>query len=190
MAKQTVMRSVRISRELDDILRRDAENRGISFSSLVSEIFTKYSEWDRLANRFGVVTISRVRFQRMWDIIGKEKAARMGKEGGSKTAIEVANFWFKKVDTRSFLKLIELFAKYAKFYEYELESRDEREYTITVHHDMNEAYSAYLSNWFESAIMAFTGVKPITKVSRYSVVTTFTRPLPEIEDNTKTVEMK
>ena len=56
MAKQTVMRSVRISRELDDVLRRDAESRGISFSSLVSEIFTKYSEWDRLANKFGVVT--------------------------------------------------------------------------------------------------------------------------------------
>jgi hypothetical protein len=188
MTKETVI-SARVSRELSDVLRQDAESRGISFTSLVTEIFTKYVEWDRLTNKFGVVTISRVGYERMWDAIGKEKAASMGKEGGSKTATEVADFWFKKVDTRSFLKLIELFGKYAKFYEYELESRDEREYAITVHHDMNEVYSVYLQNWFESAIKAFTGVKPTTKVGRYSVVITFTKPFPEIEDNTTTLEM-
>jgi hypothetical protein len=188
MTKETVI-SARISRELSDVLRRDAESRGISFTSMVTEIFTKYAEWDRLANKFGAVTISKVGYERMWDAIGKEKAASMGKEGGSKTATEVADFWFKKVNTRTFLKLIELFSKYAKFFEYEIESRDEREYTITVHHDMNEAYSVYLQNWFESAIKAFTGVTPRSKVSRYSVVITFTKPFPEIEDNTPTLEM-
>src|ERR1700756_1571776 len=98
---------------------------------MVTEIFTKYAEWDRLANKFGVVTISRVGYERMWDAIGKEKAANMGKEGGGKTATEVADFWFKSLNTRTFLKLIELFSKYAKFFEYELESRDNREYKIT-----------------------------------------------------------
>src|SRR5579862_2759177 len=155
MAKQTVMRSVRIPRELDDVLRRDAQSRGISFSSLVSEIFTKYAEWDRLANKFGVVTLSRGAFRGMWEIIGKEKAAGIGKEGGSKAATEVAHFWFKKLNTRTFLKLIELFAKYRKDFEYEVESGDEREYSITVHHEINEAYSIYLESWFESAIKTF-----------------------------------
>jgi hypothetical protein len=176
MAKQTVMRSVRISRELDDVLRRDAESRGISISSLVSEIFTKYSEWDRLANKFGVVTLSRGAFRGMWEIIGKEKAVSMGKEGGSRTATDVAHFWFKRLNTRTFLKLIELFGKYTRFFEYEVESKDEREYTITVHHDINEAYSIYLENWFESAIKIFIGVTPSSKTSLNSVVITFTEP--------------
>jgi hypothetical protein len=176
MPKQTVMRSVRIPRELDDVLRRDAQSRGISFSSLVSEIFTKYSKWDRLANKFGVVTISRGAFRGMWEIVGKEKAASIGKEGGSKAATEVGHFWFKKLNTKTFLKLIDLFSKYAKFYEYEVESRDEREYAITVHHEINEAYSIYLENWFESAIKTFIGVTPSCKVSLNSVVITFTEP--------------
>src|ERR1700752_1511396 len=176
MAQQTVMRSVRISRELDDVLSRDAESRGISFSSLVSEIFTKYSEWDRLASKFGVVTISRGAFRGMWEIVGKERAVSIGKEGGSRAATEVAHFWFKRLNTKTFFKLIELFGKYTKVFEYEVESRDEREYTITVHHDINEAYSVYLKNWFESAIETFIGVTPKTHVSPNSLVVTFTDP--------------
>jgi hypothetical protein len=176
MAKQTVMRSVRISRELDNVLRRDAENRGISFSALVSEIFTKYAEWDRLANKFGVVTQSRSSFRGMWEIVGKEKAVSMGKEGGSRAATEVAQFWFKRLNARSFFKLIELFAKYTKSFEYEVESRDERDYMITVHHDINETYSIFLKNWFESAIQIFVGVTPSTKVSLNSIVVTFREP--------------
>ena len=176
MPKQTVMRSVRIPRELDDVMRQDAESRGISFSSLVSEIFTKYSEWDRLANKFGVVSLSKDGFRDMWETIGKEKAASMGKEGGSKAATEVAHFWFKKLNTKTFLKLIELFAKYRKDFEYEVESRDEREYTITVHHEINEAYSIYLESWFESAIKTFIGVTPRSEVSLNSIVITFTEP--------------
>ena len=170
------MRSVRISRKLDDVLRRDAEGRGISISSLVSEIFTKYSEWDRLADKFGVVTLSRGAFRGMWEIAGKERAVSIGKEGGSRAATEVAHFWFKRLNTRTFFKLIELFGKYMKVFEYEVESRDEREYTITVHHDINEAYSVYLENWFESAIETFIGVTPKSQVSRNSVVVTFTDP--------------
>ncbi len=176
MAKQTVMRSVRIPRELDDVLRRDAESRGISFSSLVSEIFTKYSEWDRLANKFGVVSLSKDGFRDMWETIGKERAASMGKEGGSKAATEVAHFWFKRLNTRTFLKLIELLGKYSRIFEYEVESRGEREYTITVHHEINETYSIYLENWYESAIKIFIGVTPRSEVSRNSIVITFQDP--------------
>ena len=51
----------------------------------------------------------------MWETVGKEKAASIGKEGGSKAATEVAHFWFKRLNTRTFLKLIELFGKYTKF---------------------------------------------------------------------------
>jgi hypothetical protein len=172
------MRSVRISRKLDDVLRQDAESRGISISSLVSEIFTKYSEWDRLANKFGVVTVSRGAFRGMWEIVGKEKAVSIGKEGGRRAATEVAHFWFKRLNTKTFFGLIELFGKYTKFFEYEVESGDGREYTITVHHDINEAYSVYLENWFESAIETFVGATPKSQVSPNSLVVTFTDPQP------------
>jgi hypothetical protein len=173
MAKQTVMRSVRIARELDDVLRRDAQTMGISFSALVSEILTKYAEWDRLANKFGMVALPRGGFRGMWEAIGKEKAASMGREAGSRIATESASFWFKKLNTTTFLKLMELFDKYTKSFTYEIESRDGREYTITLHHEINEAYSIFLENWFESAIKAFVGVTPSIKTSLNSMVITF-----------------
>ena len=186
---KTVMRSVRISSKLDDVLRRDAESRGISTSSLVSEIFTKYAEWDRLADKFGMVTFSTHAFRRVWEIIDEEQAISWGKEGGSRTAPETAQFWFKRLNTRTFLKLIELYGKYTRFFEYELETRGEREYAITVHHEINEKFSLFLQNWFESAIKIFIGVTPRSKVLRNSVVITFTEPLPEIKLNSPALEM-
>ena len=158
------------------MFRRDAESRGISFSALVTEIFTKYSEWDRLANRFGMATTPRATFRDMWEAIGKEKAASLGRQAGSRNATEGASFWFQRLNTRTFLKLVEVLVKYTKSFEYELESRDEREYTITVHHDINEAYTIFLQNWFESAIKAFVGVTPTTKVRLNSIVVTFREP--------------
>ena len=176
MLKRTVMRSVRISQALDDVLRRDAESRGISISSLVSEIFTKYSEWDRLANKFGMMTFSGNAFKKVWEIIDEEQAINWGKEGGSKTAVETARFWFKRLNTRTFFKLIELYSKYTNFFEYEFERKGERDYAITVHHEINEKFSIFLENWFESAIKIFVGVTAKCEVSRNSVLISFAEP--------------
>src|ERR1700740_2566068 len=116
MPKQTVMRSVRIPRELDDVMRRDAESRGISFSSLVSEIFTKYVEWDRLSVKFGMISIPKQACRKLCEILSEEQASMWGKDTGRVTALESAQFWYKKHNTRAFLKLIELASKYSNSY--------------------------------------------------------------------------
>jgi hypothetical protein len=47
---------------------------------------------------------------------------------------------------------------------------------ITVHHDVNEVYSIFLKNWFESAIQIFVGVTPSVKINLNSIVVTFREP--------------
>jgi hypothetical protein len=173
MPKRTVMRSVRIPQELNDVMRRDAESRGISFSSLVSEIFTKYVEWDRLSVKFGMISIPKQACRKLCEILSEEQASTWGKDVGSVTALESAQFWYKKHNTRTFLKLIELASKYSNSYQFELEKTDEREYTITVHHEMNEKFSIFLENWFKSAVKLFVGVTPRCEVNPNSIVVSF-----------------
>ncbi|MFI5421006.1 MAG: hypothetical protein ACHQ1H_08570 [Nitrososphaerales archaeon] len=170
------MRSVRISRELDEILKRDAEDKGISVNSLVSEIFTKYSEWDRFADKFGMVTLPRQAFSKIWDYFTKEQAASWGKDAGRNIAPEIAQFWFKRLNAQTFLKLIALAAIYGKIYEYEVETNEWKQYTITVHHESNELFSIWLEQYFLSVIESFTGAIPKIKVGHTSVIITFTEP--------------
>ena len=177
MPRQTVMRSVRISRELDGILRKEAERRGVSVNSLVSEIFTKYSEWDRFADRFGMVTFPRQGYRKMWELFNKDQVIDFGKYAGSRTASEVVQFWFKKLNTQTLLKLVALYAKYSKTYEYELGDTGGREYVITMHHEINERYSIFLANYFEEAVKAIVGVTPKIDIGINSVVITFKEPL-------------
>ncbi len=173
MPKQTVMKSVRIPQELEDVLRRDAESRGISFSSLVSEIFTKYVEWDRLSAKFGMVSMPRQAYRKLFEILSEEQANMWGKDIGRVTAPEAAQFWFKKHNIRTFLNLLELTSKYSTAYQFELDKIDGGEYTITVHHDLNEKFSIFLENWFESAVKLFVGTTPRCEVNRNSIVVSF-----------------
>ena len=52
--KRTLIRTIRISKALDSLLRKDAKTKRIPVDALVSSIMTKYAEWDRYNERFGV----------------------------------------------------------------------------------------------------------------------------------------
>ncbi len=68
--KKTVLRSIRIPEELEEIIAKDAEAKGLSVNALVASILTKYSQWDRYADKFGLVTITRVGLRSMIEGLG------------------------------------------------------------------------------------------------------------------------
>ena len=44
--KKTVVRAIRITEELDRILREEADSKNIGVASLIQSIFTWHVEWD------------------------------------------------------------------------------------------------------------------------------------------------
>jgi len=55
--KKTVLRTIRIDKDLDDALDKDAEEHNVSENALISSILAKYIEWDRYAEKFGRVSL-------------------------------------------------------------------------------------------------------------------------------------
>lgn len=49
--KKTVLRTIRIDKNLDDALDKDAKEHGVSENALISSILAKYIEWDRYAEK-------------------------------------------------------------------------------------------------------------------------------------------
>jgi hypothetical protein len=56
--KKTLLRTIRITKELEDLLQRDAKLKRISVNALISSIMTKYAEWDRFRERYATISLS------------------------------------------------------------------------------------------------------------------------------------
>ena len=55
--KKTILRTIRIDKDLDDTLDNAAKENGVSENALISSILAKYIEWDRYAEKFGRVSL-------------------------------------------------------------------------------------------------------------------------------------
>lgn len=174
-SKKTVLRSIRISEEMEDLLRQDAEERGISVNGLVTAILQKYREWDRYADKFGFVTITRNGWRMILEAVEDERFAALAKEMGGQNPQEMTLFWFKKLNTETFLAYLSLIARYAKTMTHELET-DGSSYTISIQVDIGPRGAVFWGNFIDQAIRTIVGVVPKVELGRNSVVASFNRP--------------
>jgi hypothetical protein len=54
--KKTMLRAIRLSKDLDDLLQKDANSKRITVGALISTILIKYSQWDRYTEKFDMIT--------------------------------------------------------------------------------------------------------------------------------------
>jgi hypothetical protein len=64
--KKTVLRTIRLSKGLDELLQKDANSKRITVGALISTILTKYSQWDRYTEKFDMITL---RQKTIWVIL-------------------------------------------------------------------------------------------------------------------------
>lgn len=169
---KTVLRSVRIPTALENLLRADAESRGISVNALVSAVLTRYSEWDRFTDRFGFVTITKNGYRHLLDSLDDANLERTAREAGSQNPREMALFWFKKLGLDAFLSYLSLVGRYAKWVEVEIH-REGQHVTVLLHQDIGPRFSVWVGKFMEEAVHEVVGVVPEIQVGRSSVVVRF-----------------
>jgi len=177
--KKTVLRSIRISQELDELLQKDAKNKRISVNALISTMMTKYAEWDRFADKFGYVTLTSETFKTILEITDEKKLSELAKVIGARLPKEVMLFWFKKTDLEAFLSYVDLYGKYSDLFQYELDKEGDR-YTITAHHELGENWSTFLKIFIGEAMKDTLGIIPEFEVSKSSIVARFSER-PNVE---------
>ena len=174
-ATKSVVRSIRITKDLDNLIRRDAEDKGLSVNALVSSILTKYAEWDRYADRFGFVTITRNGFRTYLEAIEDEKLTQIGGELGRRNPKEMTLFWFKRLNLETFLRYLSTYSRYGRIGEYELETRDGT-HIISLHHDLGSKYSLLLAQFFKEALKTIANVSADVTVGENTLAIRFDSP--------------
>lgn len=60
--------------------RETPRQKRTTVNSLISSIFTKYSEWDRYEEKFGYISVTRQLFRSLLDAAGEEKVGSIAQE--------------------------------------------------------------------------------------------------------------
>ncbi|OLC83488.1 MAG: hypothetical protein AUJ08_05345 [Thaumarchaeota archaeon 13_1_40CM_3_50_5] len=173
--KKTVLRTIRLSKELDELLQNDANSKRISVGAMLSNILTKYSEWDRYAEKFAMISLRQETIRAILEATDDDALIIKARQIGVKIPREFLMFWFKRTDLESYIRYIELLCNYGNFARFELKT-DGRTYVITLLHDMGQKWSLFLRYVMEEGIMTSVGTMPRFEVNRGSLIIKIAMP--------------
>jgi uncharacterized protein (DUF1778 family) len=173
--KKTVLRTIRLTQELDDLLQKDAQAKGISVNAFINGLMMKYVEWDRYINKFSFISIASETFKSILNVVDNKKLENIAKDLGSEMPKAVAMFWFKKLNLETSLNTITLFGKYSGLHANEIEF-NEGNYIITFHHNLGEKWSTFLRHFISQFISSAVGIIPQTDATSNLVIASFRVP--------------
>ena len=173
--KKTVLKTIRITEELDEILHKDAEAKRMNVNTLISSILTKYAEWDRFSERFGIVSLRQDTMKSLMESVEDEKLAKLAKQIGGRIPKELILFLFKKITVETYLEYLARLCRYSGYGQYEVET-DGRDYIITILHNMGSKWSMYLGTGIEAGMKNTIGSVPRLETTETSIVIRFQMP--------------
>jgi hypothetical protein len=159
--KKEVVRVVRISKELDGVLRNDADAKGTTVSAVISSALTRYAEWDRLADRAGFVTFAGSFLRDIVQYVPDEELRKIVQNMGDFLR-GLTLFWFKKANFETFLSTVKLMNKYARAAECEIHVEGGN-YTMSFHHEFGRKLSIVIWTLLEQAMIELR-IKPTCEI--------------------------
>lgn len=160
--KETVSKTFRIPRELDEVLIEDASSSSRTATDQFIWILRKYAEFDRLAQRFGFATVNKPTLRALFEAIPEEKARELGISQSDRVEA-LTEFWYGKKDLDSVLGIVDMTSKYGNLYGYTT-TRTDHELTIVIRTDLGAKAALFAANYWKHGIAKALGVTPKVEV--------------------------
>ena len=138
-------------------------------------LLKKYIEWDKYADRFGYITLTRESLRCILHATDDNRPIQSALDYGSTVPKEFLMFWFKELNIDSVLTALSLRCKYANVAQYELKI-DGRNYIIILHHDLGIRWYEFFGYTLQQEIKIVLQVLARLEISRNSVVLKFHLP--------------
>jgi len=175
---QTVLRGIRIPKQLNELLQKDADAENRTVSALVVSILTKYAEWDRYTQKFGFVTVPRCMYKAMVETMG-EQAYLAATDQAPSIFLEMIRFWYKRADPAIVCAFCDRLSKYVGTTQCEIEEKG-GDYTIALHHDFGMKYSNHLKRVYETVTRETLRIEPKIEVTKNSTYIRFSERSPKV----------
>jgi hypothetical protein len=139
----TVLRTFRIPKGINEVLESEARSRGISPNALLSSILIRFADWDRFAERFGFISVTYELFKAMIEALPEERLVEIAQTDCARITKEAMMFWSKEISVSSFLAYLEFHCKYGGYGEFEYDRREGNN-TVAIRHRLGRAWSSFL----------------------------------------------
>jgi len=173
--KKTVLRTIRMSKELDDLLEKDAKVHRTSVNALISSIMAKYAEWDRYTERFGHISVAKTLFRSLLDLIDENALALLAEQVAVELTRETTSFWFKEINAETLHKLLLNASEYGKIGEVEVENEG-RNYTISIYHEYGKKWSTFWEHYIDKAMRTYLKVIPKFEITENTITYRYQLP--------------
>jgi len=174
--KKTILRTIRVSEELDNLIEKDAEEQNISANALITKIITHYVEWQRVIEKTSYILITSSLFKAIINEVSDEKIEEIAKTVVTTVIKELSLLEFGKNDFDSILKTMFLIGKYETGLRTSVSTPVEGKdckYTLTLYHDWGPKGSTLFKSYFDNLIRNETGKPPTTSITDDVVTITF-----------------
>ncbi|MEN2974229.1 MAG: hypothetical protein ABDH32_01470 [Candidatus Caldarchaeales archaeon] len=165
--EKTVTRSFRISEVVLKILQEDAQRHNVSVNTLVNQIFLSYVNFDRYAEKLGVIKLMTLAFKNLLEAFPEElliKASYTAGKDISETFIIAKEGSLSIEAVFSYLKTL---SKYANFFSYN-EVIKEDKIIITLTHSLGSKGSLFIAHYIQP-IFERIGVDAYFSLSDHAV---------------------
>ena len=165
---KTVPKSFRVDESALIAVEKEAAAQQVSSNTLVNQILTQFSEFERFAKRINTVKASSFVFRGLLEAADADKIIELAKTAGSSIPQAFVTAKSGRVDIDSLLDHLRTLSLYAHLYEYS-ENLDSREQVATLVHDFGLNWSIFLVHYI-TAMFEQVGVSPKLEMSDRSVI--------------------
>ena len=168
--RKTVTRTFRIRAEYDEVLRKEAEGRGISVNVYMNLILRRCASFDSLARGYNVISLTKRAFREFLEGIPLEHLAQAGEKTGSKDIQNILDMIGLPSNYDSFNYLVTRHfggpdcAMWFSCYRHLHRDSD----AFHLEHDFGRGWSVYLQKYFLSYLKTLK-IDCKTKVYDYAV---------------------
>jgi hypothetical protein len=169
--QNTVVTSLRMPRDVAQLIKRDAEASGLSLNAIIMKALLRYTEWDRFTQKIGFVNIPREMLRAVLEAVDQQKLDTVSK-GLASSYKESILLWFKEVNLKTFLEFFRIASTYSGLLEYDIRSSGNN-YTITIHHQLGEKWSKAYPQFAHDVFNSCLGLTPDVEVGKNHAVIRF-----------------
>ena len=138
----TVVRTFRLDQDVDEALKQISEEEGESVNVIANRTLRKFVEWDRPAEKIGMMPMSRQLLIRMMDTQTLDEARSLGSWVGIDIIEPEVRYLHAEMNLDSFIRLLDLLSRYSGRFRFD-HTVAGKKHVMVIHHSMGPKWSAF-----------------------------------------------
>jgi hypothetical protein len=159
-ARQTVARTIRLEPFIDNVLKQEADQAGLTHTAITTRALRKYVSFDRFADKTGSLTISKETLSRILAFLSDEEAEVVGSLANfaGKNARQYMNLLIGSSSMEDMFTLLQILSTYAHLFEFEQQVAGNKHHLIFAH-NMGSKWSSFLQGAIQATFREGFGIR-------------------------------